>query len=138
MIRNALAALAGPVTAFALIAAAETLGRMLFPVSADPQLAGADAMEAWVATLSLPALLFPMFAWIIGAFAGTLAACAIGTLRPLLFGALTGLFVLAWTISELLWVQYPLWFSVFAVIGIVTSTWLAVGLAGHFSPGGSD
>ena len=84
-----------------------------------------DAISAYIATLPLPALLFPLFAYFIGTFVGAYFAILIGQLKPIVFAGLVGLLVLTGTIANLIWIPHPLWFSIFAVIGIVASGWLA-------------
>ena len=132
MLRDVGAALAGLVTAFALIALIEWIGHAIYPPPADLDFSDPVAMPTYVAQLPIPALLFPMFAWFIGAFCGTLVAAGIGLARPIVFAFTVGLLVLTGTIANLILIPHPMWFSALAVIGIVLSTWLAMLVAESF------
>jgi len=132
MIRNISAAIIGLVIAFALIMVIEKVGHMIYPPPPDLDFSDPEAVRPYIATLPILALLFPMFAWMIGTFSGSLVACVIGTVRPLAFAIVVGGLVLAGTIANLIVIPHPLWFSALSVIGIVASAWLAMLLAPSF------
>ena len=129
MIRNAAAFIVGIVTAFGLVWLIEKLGHTIYPPPADLDFSDPKAIRPYIATLPIFALLFPMFAWFIGTFAGSLVACYVGEARPLLFTSVVGGLVLAATIANLIVIPHPLWFSIISVLGIVTSAWLALQIA---------
>ena len=129
MLRNIGAILAGLITTFALIFLIEMLGHSMYPPPAGLDFSDPDAMRPYVASLPIQALLFPMFAWFIGTFCGVLPASYIGTTRPIIFAAIIGMLVLAGTITTLIMIPHPLWYSVIAVIGIIGSAWLATSVA---------
>ena len=129
MIRNPAAVIAGLVIAFTLIWLIEKVGHTIYPPPADLDFSDPGAVRPYIATLPIFALLFPMFAWFIGTFAGSLAACLIGTARRVVFAGIVGVLVLAGTIANLILIPHPLWFSILSVIGIVVSAWLAVVIA---------
>ena len=129
MLRDAGAAVAGIIIAFALIFGIEYLGHMIYPPPEGLDFSDSEAMRPYVASLPPLALLFPMFAWFIAAFVGTLVASALGTARPVTFAAIIGMLILAGTITNLIWIPHPLWFSVVAVLGIIASAWLAMTIA---------
>lgn len=124
MIRDAAAAVAGLVTAFALIYAIELLGHTFYPPPEGLDFSDPDVMQPYIASLPIAALLFPMVAWFVGTFVGSLVASAIGTARPIVFATIVGMLVLAGTIANLIWIPHPLWFSIAAVAGIIGSAWL--------------
>ena len=132
MIRNIAAAIIGLVIAFALIMAIEKVGHMIYPPPPDLVFSDPEAVRPYIATLPILALLFPMSAWMIGTFSGSLVACVIGTVRPLAFAIVVGGLVLAGTIANLIVIPHPLWFSALSVIGIVASAWFAMLLAPSF------
>lgn len=129
MIRNAAAVVAGLVTAFVLIWLIEKVGHAIYPPPADLDFSDPAAIRPYIATLPIVALLFPLCAWFIGTFAGSMAGAMIGTAKPLLFAGVVGGLVLAGTIANLIVIPHPLWFSIIAVLGIVASAWLALQLA---------
>lgn len=126
MLRDAGAAVAGIITAFGLIYGIEFLGHTIYPPPEGLDWSDPEAMRPYVASLPPLALLFPMFAWFIATFVGALVASALGTARPVIFAAIVGMLILAGTITNLIWIPHPLWFSVIAVLGIIGSAWLAV------------
>ena len=134
MIRNVVAALAGLATALGLIYLIEMLGHRIYPPPAGMDFSDVDAMGPYIASMPTPALLFPMFAWFIGTFVGVLVACSIGTANRYVFAAIVGMLVLAGTITNLIWIPHPLWFSICAVAGVVASAWLAM----HLAPRGNS
>lgn len=129
MIRNAAGVIAGLITAFVLIFLIEKLGHAIYPPPADLDFSDPEAIRPYLDTLPIFALLFPMFAWFIGAFTGSLVGSLIGTARPLLFCAIVGGLVLAGTIANLIVIPHPLWFSIISVLGIIASAWLALQIA---------
>jgi len=129
MLRDAGAALAGLASAVGLVYVIQLLGHTIYAPPPGLDQSDAEAMAAYVATLPAPALLFPLFAYFIGTFVGTLLASVLGTARPAIFAFAVGILVLAGAISSLIVIPHPLWFSIAAVAGIITSAWLAVMLA---------
>lgn len=129
MIRDAGAALAGIVIAFVLVSAVQFVGHSIYPPPTGLDQTDMEAMQDYVSTLPVPALLFPMFAYFVGTFCGTLFACTIGAARPVIFAFIVGVLVMAGTVANLIWIPHPLWFSVTAVLGIVASAWLATVIA---------
>jgi len=125
------------VTAFVLIALVEKLGHILYPPPPDLDFSDMDAIRPYIASLPLWVLLFPIFAYFIGAFSGALVASYIGTARPMIFAAIIGLFVLAGTIANLIWIPHPLWFSVLAIVAVVGAAWLAMKIAPEAEAGDS-
>lgn len=129
MARNIAAAFAGIVTAFALIMLIEKLGQIIYPPPPDLDFSDPEALRPYIATLPFLALLFPMIAWVVGTFAGTIVACKIGTANPLMFAAIVGGLVLAGTIANLIMIPHPVWFSVVSLVAIAASAWIAVRVA---------
>jgi hypothetical protein len=82
-------------------------------------------MRPYIATLPFLALLFPMIAWVVATFAGTVLACKIGTANPLAFAAVVGGLVLAGTIANLIMIKHPLWFSLVSLVAVAASAWIA-------------
>ncbi len=134
MLRNVLAGVAGIATAVAVLILLEKLGHTIYPPPADLDYSDTDAIRNYYSQLPLLALLFPMIAWIMGTFAGTLLACYVGTASTLTFAGVIGTLMLAATISNLIVVPHPLWFSIIAVVGVAGAAWLAMQLAPDRGP----
>ncbi|MEJ2129698.1 MAG: hypothetical protein P8X81_12745 [Woeseiaceae bacterium] len=129
MFRNAGAALAGVVTAFVLVMLVEKTGHLIYPPPANLDHTDVEAMETYTATLPFLALLFPMIAWVIGTFTGSLIASKIGTANPLVFAGVVGGMVLAATIANLIFIPHPHWFSIVSLIAIAATAWFAAKVA---------
>jgi len=137
MARNVAAALAGIVTAFVMIMLIEKLGHIIYPPPTDLDFSDPEVMRPYIATLPFLALLFPMIAWVVATFAGTVLACKIGTANPLAFAAVVGGLVLAGTIANLIMIKHPLWFSLVSLIAVAASAWIAARVSsgpGHPAP----
>ena len=129
MAKNVAAAIAGIITAFVMIMLIEKLGHVIYPPPTDLDFSDPEVMRPYIATLPFLALLFPMIAWVVATFAGTVLACKIGTANPLAFAAVVGGLVLAGTITNLIMIKHPLWYSLLALIAIIASAWIAVRVA---------
>lgn len=134
MLRNVIAGIAGIGTAVIIVILIERLGHTIYPPPLDLDYSDPDAMRTFISQLPLLAQLFPMIAWIVGTFAGTLLACYVGTASTLTFAGVVGTLMLAATISNLILIPHPLWFSIIAVIGVAGAAWLAMQLAPYRGP----
>jgi len=129
MIRNIGAALAGIVTAFVIVVLVEKVGLMIYPPPADLDFSDPEAIRPYIATLPFLALLFPMIAWVIGTFVGSLVASKIGTAKPLLFSGIVGGLIFVATIANLIMIPHPIWFSIVSLVAIAASAWFAAKVA---------
>ena len=129
MFRNIGAALAGVAIAFVLVMLIEKIGHLIYPPPADLDYTDPEAIKPYIATLPFIALLFPMIAWVVGTFAGTIVASKIGTANSLLFAGVVGGLVLAATITNLIMIPHPMWFSIVSLIAIAASAWFAAKVA---------
>ena len=129
MIRNVGAAITGLVTAFALVYLVEKLGHSLYPPPTDLDFSDPDSVRPYIATLPIIALLFPMFAWFAGTFAGSIVASIIGDAKPWIYPSIVGGLIFSATVANLIAIPHPLWFSIISLIGIVASAWLSTRVA---------
>jgi len=129
MVRNIGAILTGVVTAFVMVWVIEKLGHLIYPPPADLDFSDPEAIRPYMATLPFVALLFPMIAWVVGTFAGSLVASKIGTANPLAFAGVVGGLVLAATIANLIMIPHPAWFSAVSLVAIAASAWFAAKIA---------
>ena len=127
--KNIAAGVAGVLIAFGLVWLVEMIGHSVYPIPAGIDFSDAEVMRTYVAGLPLGALLFVAGAWAIGAFAGTVAACRIGTADPKIFAMVVGGMVLAATAFNLAIIPHPVWFSITGIAGIVIATWLGMTLS---------
>ena len=129
MIRNAAAFVVGIVIAFLTVRLIDMLGHMVFPPPAGLDFSDPSAVKPYLATLPIGAFLFILASSVIAAFAGTLAACHIGTTSSLNCAIVVGGMVLAATVANFIAIPHPLWLSIGTLVGIVASAWFAARLA---------
>lgn len=122
--RNIVAGIVGVTVAFALVWIVEKIGHAVYPPPGDLNVADAGALRDYVATLPLGALLFVAAAWFAGAAAGTCAACAIGTARPMYLAVIVGGIVFIAASINLVMIPHPIWFSVLGLAGILVGAGL--------------
>lgn len=126
--KNIVGVITGIVTAMLVVGGIEWASHQIFPIPVDIDPANDEAFADYVANLPVGAILMVGFAWMAGAFSGSYITGRIGTLKPH-YGTLivTGL-ILAGTITNLMLIPHPLWFSVSAPIAVILSgyaaTWL--------------
>jgi len=129
MIRNAAAFVIGIVIAFLTVQLIDMLGHMVFPPPAGLDFSDPSAVKPYLATLPVGAFLFILASSVVAAFAGTFAACHIGTTTPLNCAIVVGGIVFAKTVANFIAIPHPLWLSIGTLAGIVVSAWFAARLA---------
>ena len=115
--------------AFVLVLVVEKVGHLIYPPPADLDFSDPEAIKPYIATMPFLALLFPMIAWVVATFVGSLVASKIGTANPLLFAGIVGGLILAATIANLIMIPHPVWFSIVSLIAIAASAWIAAKVA---------
>ena len=129
MLRNAIALVVGLAVSFGVIMAVQAIGHSIWVPPANLDSNDAEVIRTYVSQLPFLALMFPIVSYFLGALGGPLVACAIGTARPLVFGGVIGLVLLAATIATLIQIPHPAWFSVLAIAAVLVGAWLAMQLA---------
>ena len=124
-IRYTLATIAGVVIALVLISAFEAAGHALFAGPADTDMSTPAAVAAYMQKVPVGALVIVLAGWIVGTFAGVIAACMVARVHPIRFAAVVGGLVFAATVANLMMTPHPLWMTIAAVIGIPLATSLA-------------
>lgn len=126
MIRNILALFVGIAVAIAVVGGIEWLSHEIFGAIDSVDMEDKDALRDLIASLPVGAILVIGLAWMSGAFAGSLVAGTLGTLKPhhCVF-TVSGL-ILAGAITNLLLIPHPLWFSIVSPIGIVVAGFAAL------------
>ncbi|GAB2652789.1 hypothetical protein [Arenimonas aestuarii] len=126
ILRYVLAFLAGAIVAGFVVAGLEALGHAVYPppVGIDP--GDIEQIKAAVAAMPVGALLFVLFAWVAGAYAGGLVAARLAPGRRGLLAAVVGALVLAAVVANLAMIPHPLWFAALGILAVLASTSLAV------------
>ena len=124
MKRKIFAVVLGVISAVVLIIAIEALGHSLYPLPTGMDVTDTEAMQAYVMTLPVTALLIVMAAWLIATLVGGLLACFIARESPLIYAAIIGGLVLLGTIINLMSLPHPLWFSITAVLAIIATIFI--------------
>jgi len=138
MIRNVAAIIAGVGTAFLTVMLIDSLNHMIFPPPAGLDFSDPAAIEPYLATLPIGAFLLILASSAVAAFAGTMVASRIGTIRPFYCAVVIGGIVLAATVANFIAIPHPLWLSVATLLGIVASAWLAMRLAPESEAGANS
>jgi len=129
MFRNAASLVLGIVIAVSTVMLIDTVNHMVFPPPPGLDFSDTAAVEPYLATLPAGAYLFILASAVVAAFVGTLAACYIGTIKPLNCAIVVGGFVFAATVANFIWIPHPLWLSIATLVGVVASALLATKLA---------
>ncbi len=122
--RNIVAGVVGVTVASVLVWVVQKIGHTVYPPPTDLNLADAEALKDYVASLPVGALLFVAAAWFVGATAGTCAACAIGTAKPMYLAVVVGGFVFIAASANLVMIPHPIWFSVLGLVGVLVGAGL--------------
>lgn len=125
MMRDVLAAIIGIAVAFVTVMLLQMLGHMVYPPPAGLNVEDTQAMSAYVSSMPVGAFLFVLASYVIAAFDGTFVACWIGRAKPFIFALVVGVLMLVATITNVIMIPHPLWFSISAVVGIIAAAWLA-------------
>ncbi|MBD3669754.1 MAG: hypothetical protein HUJ29_03190 [Gammaproteobacteria bacterium] len=134
MIRKVLAAVAGIVTAFIIVGLIESLGHIIYAPPAELDYTNSEELNAYIDSLPVGALLFPLLAWVVASFVGGLVACYISKEKPFLYASLVGGIILLATIANLLMIQHPAWFAVVSVLALILTMYIT-GSVGYRLPG---
>lgn len=125
MLRDVIGAVVGIAVAMITVLLLEKAGHYVYPAPADLDVRNTEAMMDYVASLPIGALLFVLIAYVIGTFDGVFVGAWIGRTKPVVFALVVGVLMLVATITNLIMIPHPLWFSVSAVAGIIVAAWLA-------------
>ncbi|MBC7989872.1 MAG: hypothetical protein H7Y19_09855, partial [Luteimonas sp.] len=117
-LRYSLAAIAGVLVAFAVIAALEALGQVLFPTRGRVDLGDPAAVVTYVQGMSIGAILFVLAGWLLATFAGSLIAGFVAGKYRGRVAATVGFVVLAATVANFIAIPHPIWFTALAVLTI--------------------
>ena len=127
--KNIAAGVAGVIVAGGLVWIIEMIGHSVYPVPPDVDFSDAEALRSYIAGLPLGAFAFVGGGWFLGTLAGTMAACRIGTAKPLTFAMVVGGLMLAGTAFNLAVIPHPVWFAITGVAGIIVAAWLGMTLS---------
>ncbi len=124
--KNIAAGVAGVLIAMGLVWIVEFIGHSVYPPPPDLDFSDTESLRAYIGGLPLGAFLFVLGGWFVGTLGGTVAACRIGTTKPVNFAMLVGGFMLLATAFNLSMIPHPTWFSITGIAGIVIAAWLGV------------
>lgn len=97
------------------------------PEGFDPK--DSAALAEHLKSAPIGSLLMVIAGYVVGAFDGVFIGCLIGTMKRIIFAVVIGGLILVGTISTLIMIPHPLWFSVSALAGIPIAAWLATVVA---------
>lgn len=133
MKRKIIAVVLGVVVAFVLIIAIESLGHSVYPLPDNMDISDPEAMQAYVMSAPIGAILLVLAAWLVATLVGGLLACFIARETPLVYAAIVGGLVLLGTIINLMSIPHPLWFSATSVVAIIATIFVTGRLGSAFA-----
>lgn len=125
MLRKISAVLLGVVVASATVMLVEWLGHQVYPPPPGLNFKDPVQLQQYTSSLPLGAFLFILLGWLLGTLCGGLAACYVAREKPLVFASIIGAVMLAATITNLILIPHPTWFSIGGIIVIGVGTLLA-------------
>ena len=134
MIRKLAAAIVAVIVAMLTIQVVEMLGHLVYPPPADIEFGNPEQVREFMSTLPVGSILFVGAAWAIGTLLGTLAGALVSKSSPLPYAIVVGGLVLAGSITMLLIIPHPWWFTVAAPLSIVAAAILGIYLAPGLRP----
>ena len=135
MIRSIAGVVVGIVIAMALIGAFDVVNHSIYPppesitaaAKKGDYAAVREAVNAWLPTAPLGALVLHPIGWMVGTFVGALAAAWIARRAPLVHALIVGAFPLLGTIVNLLMIPHPAWIVAAGIVGVPLAA-IAAGL----------
>jgi hypothetical protein len=134
LIRKLAAAVVAVIVAMLTIQVVEMLGHLVYPPPADIEFGNPEQVREFMSTLPVGSILFVGAAWAIGTLLGTLAGALVSKSSPLPYAIVVGGLVLAGSITMLLIIPHPWWFTVAAPLSIVAAAILGIYLAPGLRP----
>ncbi len=84
----------------------------------------------------LASLLLVVAGYIVGTFDGVFLGCLIGTAKRYIYAVVIGGLMLVGTITTLIMIPHPIWFTISVLAGIPLAAWLATRVAPNPAPAG--
>ena len=106
------------------------------PEGLDPNDSAALAEHLKAAPLG--SLILVVAGYVVGTFDGVFLGCFIGTAKRYVYAVVIGGLILVGTISTLIMIPHPIWFSASSLIGIPVAAWFATVLAPVPKPAGGS
>jgi hypothetical protein len=134
LIRKLAAAAVAVIVTILTIQVVEILGHLVYPPPADIEFGEPEQVREFMSSLPAGSILFVGAAWAIGTLLGTLAGALVSSSSPIPYAVVVGGLVLAGSITMLLIIPHPWWFTVAAPLSIVAAAILGIYLAPGLSP----
>lgn len=129
MARTMVAVLVGLLVMFVCVAAIEIVGIYHYPPPLGMDVKDPGAMNAWIATLPVAALLIVLVAWAVGAVAGAWTAARMSHAHPFLSAMLIGVTVLLATTTSFYQYAHPVWMMIVGLALPLPMAWLGYRIA---------
>ena len=129
MIRAIAAIFVGLATAMFVMTALGQLRNSVYPFTEGLDMKDAAAMAQYLATVPIGYHLLSLGSYCLAAFLGGLGACSMSKENPLFFTFVVGGAVLMLVSKALRATEYPSWFNVASVVGILVAMVLSVVIA---------
>ena len=134
MIRKLVAAVVAVIVTLLTIQVVEVLGHLVYPPPADIEFGDPDQVREFMSSLPVGSILFVGAAWAFGKLLGTLDGALVSISNPLPYAIVVGGLVLAGSVTMLLIIPHPWWFTVAAPLSIIAAAILGIYLAPGLRP----
>lgn len=125
MIRGLIAIVVGLVVAVLVVMLVQYVGHTVYPIPQDLDPSDQEFMRQFIATLPWGSLAFVIASYGLATLIGGWTAAAISGENPLLMATIVALFVLIGTITTVLSIPHPPWFTAASIIAVLLAAILA-------------
>ena len=123
--RSILALILGLAVAILTVMLFQWISHTVWPAPEGLNLEDSAVMAEHLKGAPIGSLILVVAGYIVGTFDGVFLGCFIGTIKRYIYAVVIGGLVLVGTISTLIMIPHPLWFSISSLIGIPVAAWLA-------------
>lgn len=127
-LRLVLAAVAGVLAAFIMVAVVEALGHALYPPPPGLDLTDSARFAEYVRSIPVEAMVFVIIAWFLATLGGGLVAIVVARRRAVLLAGIVAGLLLAGAVVNLLAIPHPIWFAFAGIAGIILAFILAMSI----------
>jgi len=122
--RFILAVILGSISGGITVASIEAIGHMLFPIPPEVNASNPLAIEQYIRSAPMMALLFPLIGWVMGPFLAGFVSSLVWLKTSIVPSLVCGGILLAMTGVTLLSITHPLWMTIGGLVLPIPAAWL--------------
>ncbi len=136
--RSIVGLIVGLAIAIATVMLFQWISHTVWPPPEGLDLEDSAALAEHLKAAPMGALALVLAGYIVGTLDGVFVGCWIGSAKRYIYAVVIGGLILVGTISTLIMIPHPVWFSAAALIGIPVAAWLATLVAPDLKPAGEQ